>query len=257
MSSTSTLQAYELTQAHRELLDLADYLTCPTEPLADALRELGSSAKVCVIPTALDFDLARWSSEHFLSQEMPAQLNIGWSGGSRVGRDLEIMVHDLVKIAREYPNVTIFIAGSLKYAPLFSEIPAKQLRLIEWVDYDRYPALLSKFDLALIPMQDHAYNRCKSALKVIDYGAVGVPSICSPVAPFKDLPKVVCTPVLAGDGEWFTRIEEFLHDKAAGKIPSRQLARSVRQHHGLREHLLDYWLTLSEMVGVPPREMVS
>lgn len=245
-------QSYELTQAHREILALADYLSCPTEPLASALRELRHSAKVCVIPTALDFNLKRWSSSLSLSPETTKNFNIGWSGGSRVGRDLEIMVHDLVKIVRKYPNVTVVIAGSLKYARLFSEIPAKQLRLLEWVDYDRYPALLSTFDLALIPMQDHAYNRCKSALKVIDYGAVGVPSICSPVAPFKALPKIVCTPVLAGEGEWFTRIEEFLHDKAAGKVPSGQLAGSTRQHYGLHENLMNFWSTFNEMIGVPP-----
>ncbi len=249
--------SYALTQAHREILALADYLTCPTEPLASALRELGCSAKVYVIPTALDFDLARWRSDYFLSQEPAKQFNIGWSGGSRVGRDLEIMVHGLVKLVRNYPNVTIVISGSLKYAPLFSEIPAKQLRLVEWVEYNSYPALLSTFDLALIPMQDHAYNRCKSGLKVIDYGAVGVPSICSPVTPFKDLPKIACTPVLAEDGEWFTRIEEFLHDKAAGKVPSRELSINIRQHYGLRENLVDYWSAFNEMISVPPWETVS
>jgi glycosyltransferase involved in cell wall biosynthesis len=247
-------QSYKLTQAHSKILALADYLTCPTQPLAAALRELGCSAKVCVIPTALDFDLARWNSCLFSSQGITKSLNIGWSGGSRVGRDLEIMVHDLVKIVRQYPNVTVVIAGSMKYSRLFSEIPAKQLRLLEWVEYNRYPALLSMFDLALIPMQDHAYNRCKSSLKVIDYGAVGVPSICSPVAPFNDFPKIASTPVFARDGEWYTRIEEFLHVKAAGEACSEQLARSTRQEYGLHENLMNYWAAFNEMIGVPLEE---
>lgn len=244
-------RVYELTQAHKEVLALADYLTCPTQPLGDALRGLGSGAKVYVIPTALDFDLPRWNPSPLGSQEIRTHVHIGWSGGSRVGRDLEIMVPHLQKVVRSYANVTVVIAGALKYARLFSEIPAGQLRLLGWVDYDSYPSLLSTFDLALIPMQDHAYNRCKSALKVIDYAAVGVPSICSPVAPFKDLPKIARTPVLAGDGEWFTRIEEFLNAGEAADGPSEQMGGNTRRRYGLRENLTSYWSAFNEMIGAP------
>lgn len=243
-------QAYELTQAHAELLAHADYMTCPTEPLADALRGFGCEAKVFVLPTALDFELPRWNPS---PQEVGTRVRIGWSGGSRVGRDLEIMVPHLLKIVRTYADVTVVIAGALKYARLFAGLPAKQLSLLGWVDYDHYPALLSTFDLALIPMQDHAYNRCKSALKVIDYGAVGVPSICSPVAPFTDFPHIAHTPVLSEDGEWFTRIEEFLSTREANNVSSEPLARSTRRRYGLRENLATYWSAFNEMVGAPRR----
>jgi len=246
--------AYELTQAHREILALADYITCPTEPLAKALGGLGTSAQVRVIPTTLDFDQGRWNSSAVLPKPMDGQLHIGWSGGSRVGRDLEIIVNDLVRIVRQYPNVAVVIAGALKYAPLFSEISARQLRCVEWVEYNRYAELLSLFDLALIPMQDHAYNRCKSALKVIDYAAVGIPSICSPVAPFNNFPKILETPVLAADGEWFERIEAFIHAHNAGEVHSKQLVTPFRKLYGLRKNLEKYWSAFEEMVGVPVEE---
>jgi glycosyltransferase involved in cell wall biosynthesis len=245
-------EAYELTQAHREILGLADYLTCPTTPLAEALRELGCGAVVRVIPTKLDFSLARWHSSLPAVYETKDRFQIGWSGGSRVGRDLEIMIPALVEIVRAHPNVTVVVAGALKYAPLFAEIPAKQLRCIEWVEYDSYPSLLSSFDVALIPMQDHVYNRCKSALKVIDYGAVGVPSICSPVPPFTNFPTLGCTPLFAEDEEWPARIEEVLRAKISGEVPSRQLALRIRRQYGLRENLTDYWLPLKEMAKTPP-----
>lgn len=242
-------QAYELTQAHREILALADYLTCPTKPLGDALKGLGCEAKVFVIPTAIDFDLPRWNTGRPAPREAGTQVHIGWSGGSRVGRDLEIVVPHLLKLVRAHSNVNVVIAGALKYAQLFSEIPSRQLRLLGWVDYDSYPVLLSTFDLALIPMQDHAYNRCKSALKVIDYGAVGVPSICSPVAPYRDLPKLDSTPVLSGDDEWATRVEEFLNNRAANGGPSEQMAERTRRSYGLRENLSIYWSAFNEMMG--------
>jgi len=244
-------EAYNLTQAHREILALADYLTCPTEPLAEALHQLGCAAKALVIPTSLDFNRARWSSTLLTPQETKNHLHIGWSGGSRVGRDLEIIVPALTEILRTHPNVTLVVAGSLKYARLFSGIQSKQLRLLEWVEYDSYPALLSIFDLALIPMQDHAYNRCKSALKVIDHAAVGVPCICSPIAPYITFPKLDCTPVLALDEEWLMRIEEVLQSNRAGELHREQLAKDARQRYGLRENLSSYWSAFNEMIAEP------
>src|SRR6185369_7556904 len=108
-------QAYELKKAHRQILEFADYLTCPTEPLACALKSLGTSAEVRVIATALDFNHERWDLSRHSSKLSDRKINIGWSGGSRVGRDLEIVVQDLVNIARAYPQVTVVIAGATKY----------------------------------------------------------------------------------------------------------------------------------------------
>jgi hypothetical protein len=249
-------QAYELTKAHRQILEFADYLTCPTEPLACALRELGTPAEVRVISTALDFNHERWDLSRHMSKVPDRKIHIGWSGGSRVGRDIEIMVQDLVKIARAYPHVTVIIAGATKYVPLFAEIPATQFLRVDWVEYNRYPSLLSLFDLALIPMQDHAYNRCKSALKVIDYAAVGISSICSPVAPFSDFNKMLHTPVLAADGEWFARIEDFIHTDDSDKANSEVLAEIVRRQYGLSENLPRIWSVFQEMAGVPLEETV-
>jgi O-antigen biosynthesis protein len=248
-------QAYELTKAHRQILEFADYLTCPTEPLACALKSLGTSAEVRVIATALDFNHERWDLSRHSSKLSDRKIHIGWSGGSRVGRDLEIVVQDLVNIARAYPQVTVVIAGATKYVRLFAEIPARQFLRVEWVDYNHYPSLLSLFDLALIPMQDHPYNRCKSALKVIDYAAVGVSSICSPVAPFSAFKRMLDTPVLAVDGEWFTCIEKFIHTHDAN-AHSNELAETTRRKYGLRGNLGEIWAVFREMSGAPLEETV-
>src|SRR4030095_11795792 len=119
----------------------------PTEPLATALRELKHSAEVCVVPTFLDFDHPRWNQGFVRTRGEGRRIHIGWSGGSRVGRDLEIMAQDLVRVVRRHANVTVVIAGALKYAPLFSEIPKQQFCGVNWVTYDYYPRLLTVFDL--------------------------------------------------------------------------------------------------------------
>jgi hypothetical protein len=252
-------QAYELTQAHRDILTLADYVTCPTESLAEALGHLNSSAKIRVIPTALDFRHQRWWTSYQREVRSPSHVRIGWSGGSRVGRDLEILLPVLQRVVELYRDVTVVLGGALKYARVFSSIPKRQLTLLDWVEYNQYPKLLSSFDLALIPMQDHAYNRCKSPLKVIDYGAMGVPAICSSVASFSGIRSLGCSPVLVKtDDDWLKCIADFIDLKLHGQIPSKQLIMTTRRRHGVEgKALARYWSLLCEAAGVAPGKMTA
>jgi len=249
-------EAYLLTQAHREVLAIADYVMCPTEALGQALQKLGSGAKSYVVPTALDFHHHRWERRPSSHVEARSHISIGWSGGSRVGRDLEMLLPVLLRIVQLHADVTLMIGGSVKYASIFSSIPSDRLRVLQWVPYDQYPGLLSAFDLALVPMQDHAYNRCKSPLKVIDYAAVGVPAICSPVEPFTRMNSLGCSPTLAnGDDEWTNLINQFIEMKRHGNLPSRELAAQTRERHGLKgEALARYWSVFCEMTGTSSGE---
>ncbi len=41
--------------------------------------------------------------------------------------------------------------------------------------------------IALIPLDDNAFNRCKSAVKYFDYALAGVPTICSAITPYANV----------------------------------------------------------------------
>ena len=81
------------------------------------------------------------------------------------------------------------------------------------VPFAEYPARLAQLDLDLAhaPLLDNPFNRCKSALKLIEFGALGIPVIASDVAPYQNAPvqRVDNTPQA-----WSSALDALLRDAA-------------------------------------------
>ena len=54
----------------------------------------------------------------------------------------------------------------------------------------RYPARLARMnlDIAVAPLVDHPFNRAKSALKLLEYGALALPVVATDIEPYRGAP---------------------------------------------------------------------
>lgn len=64
-------------------------------------------------------------------------------------------------------------------------LPLERVVYIPPTDFLNYPPSLSLFDVALCPLQNTTFNYCKSDLRILEFGAQGVPYVASKVAPFQ------------------------------------------------------------------------
>ncbi len=62
--------------------------------------------------------------------------------------------------------------------------PRPEIKILQPVPVEQYPKLLAGFDIGLAPLIDSPFNRCKSDLKYVEYGKVGVPAVFSKVGPY-------------------------------------------------------------------------
>ncbi len=76
--------------------------------------------------------------------------------------------------------------------------------------YEAYLGQLAQVDCAVMPLCDDTFNRCKSAVRLIDAASVGVPSIVSPVG---DLPSLIEQGktgfVAKNQSEWLTALRRY------------------------------------------------
>lgn len=56
----------------------------------------------------------------------------------------------------------------------------------EWVELDQYPHELAKFSVGVVPLEDSKFNEAKSWLKGLEYAAMGVPFVASPVREYRE-----------------------------------------------------------------------
>ncbi|MCE5394423.1 MAG: glycosyltransferase family 1 protein, partial [Acidithiobacillus sp.] len=158
---------------------------------------------------------------------------VGWAGGVGHTGDLE-MIADVVRdLSSEVDWVFFGLCpdGLRPYVKEFhSGVPLAQ-----------YPAKLASLDLdlALAPLEDNPFNEAKSHLRLLEYGILGYPVVCSDIYPYQgDFP---VWRVANRYRDWIRVIREALSDRQALSQMGDRLREHVRAHWLLENHL-DDWL---------------
>ena len=201
----------------------ADLLTCTTKDLAHKLiKHSGRQDAIAVLPNLIDFDL--WKPQ---KPNDTGKLRIAWQGGSSHYRDWSMIDEALVEIQKDYP-FTLVVAGQLFKGKTKG---IKKIEYIPWHDDIRtYPLTMRdlKADIGLIPLEDNGFNQGKSALKWMEYSALGIPSVASDATPYKEVIKHGKTGLLAKNTteSWYDNLKELIEDEQLRKnIANKATAR--------------------------------
>lgn len=114
-------------------------------------------------------------------------------------------------------------------------------------DYAEYARALcrSVFDMALVPLADNAFNRCKSPVKHLEYALAGIPAVYSAVGPYEAVEHGV-TGLLASNtpDSWVENAVRLASDPDLRKAIALQARQRALSAHGLEENaprLLDIY----------------
>ncbi len=166
-------------ESNRDWLRLAcrcaDLVTCTTPALAE---RYGRHGRVTVLPNFVPEAMLDVSPE-----ENRDGRTVGWAGhvGTHPG-DLDVTHGGVAEACRAFGarfrhvgNVEGVQEGlHLRDVPVVATGP---------VPFDQYPKELARFDVGIVPLADTVFNRAKSALKGLEYAAVGVPFVASSTCP--------------------------------------------------------------------------
>ena len=210
----------------------AHAVTTTTEELASRFKEF--SRDVRVLPNLLDPGLWGLGSEP--ARVSKSGLCVGVSGTASHLDDLAIIRPALEHVAQKYRGgVRLFFYGLLpEWAarlPGVESLPFDD-------DYVRYAKRLRRLDLdlALVPLADTPFNRCKSAIKYLEYAACAVPGVFSKVAPYAQTVEHGRTGLLAGPDpqHWIEAVDRLAARprKTARPGPRCPAAGGGRVRHG-------------------------
>lgn len=192
---------------------LADLVTVSTPALA---QRYGPECVVLpnYIPEhylKIDRQAVRDSMRPFLSQAV----RIGWTGTPQThGGDLEVC-GDAVMAVCQGTGAAFRAIGSQATLDIL-RIPQKSREFAAWSDLQNgYPRQLATLDIGIAPLQDTAFNRAKSWLKVLEYMALGIPSVASPLPEYARILIGRGAGVLASrPREWARWLGELVRDES-------------------------------------------
>jgi GT2 family glycosyltransferase len=212
----------------RKALALCDRAIVTTEPLAELCRPMIGDVRV--IPNRLE--RALWGDLKSLRRQ-GAKPRVGWAGAQQHAGDLALIT-DVVKATAGEVDWVFFGMCPEALRPYLHEFHDFVLSF-----YD-YPAKLASLnlDLAVAPLEINAFNEAKSNLRLLEYGILGWPVVCSDVYPYQGAP----VKRVANDPQaWVEAIRERAHDLDAAEREGAQLKRWVLDNFILEDHL-DEWV---------------
>ena len=183
-----------------QIVRTAHMVTVSTEPLADAMSKFNRN--VVVIPNHIDdrmFDLVRPRRD---------RLTVGWAGGDSHRKDWQMVAPRIRRFLDRNPDVDFHAIGQ-------NYLPENKIRgrWSAWSKelFDYYRTI--DFDIGIAPLIPNQFNRSKSAIKALEYAALGIPVIASDVEPYQPFVVDGVTGFLVSrDHEWEARLRDLTHD---------------------------------------------
>lgn len=208
----------------KEGVGYCDRFVVSTEYLKEAFRDLHDD--IVVVPNFIDWEL--WKDCRSL-RHTANKPRVGWVGGIGHSGDLEILNDVVSELADEVDWV--FMGMCLdSFRPYVKEI-------VSGVEFLKYPARMAglHLDLALAPLEYHPFNEGKSNLRLMEYGVLGIPVICTDILPYQgDFP--VCR-VKNTKEAWIAAIREHIADPAElarrGDVLNRYIMENCLLHNNL------------------------
>jgi hypothetical protein len=185
----------------------ADAVTVSTEYLARVVQaEYGVQAPVYVLPNCLE---AR--ALELAPVDQAGTVSVGWYGSSTHRGDFEQMRRPLRAWFTAHPEVALVMGGA-DYGPLLGVDAAVRPWRPIWRDPGAYMAGID-VQIGLAPLRNTQFNRCKSPLKALEYGARGIPVIASNVEPYRGFVRHGETGFLIEhDREWPDALDALVKD---------------------------------------------
>ena len=160
--------------------------------------------EVVINPTTID---TQHLHNQVRDQAAPGPLIIGWTGTHSTLKYLEPIIPVLAQLEQEGFAFEFRVISNQS-----PELPLRSLRFIPWRKDTEIADLLT-FHVGLMPLQDDPWAQGKCAFKALQYMALGIPALVSPVGMNTDVVQddyngYVCYTL----AQWHQRLRQLLTD---------------------------------------------
>jgi len=205
-------------------ISLCERLLVTTEPLREAYHHIADD--IVIVPNYIEH--ARW--QDLAPQRLTsAKPRVGWAGAAQHYGDLKLIVPVVKALAKEVDWIFLG-AYPEELRPYVHESHSM-------VPFSQYPAKLASLnlDLAIAPLEQNIFNEAKSNLRLLEYGILGYPVVCSDIYPYQQAPVKRVT-----DNAWLEAVRERIYDLDAAFKEGQELKQWVIKNWLLEDHVTEW-----------------
>jgi glycosyltransferase involved in cell wall biosynthesis len=186
-----------------DIIKLADVVIAGSSYLADYTKQFNTSVQI--IPTTVDTTIYLPSTKNYSSQE---KICIGWSGSKTTIKHFALLVPVLKMLDEKYGNRIYFKQiGDRNFSA-----DGLKIECDDW-HFENEVEELNKIDIGLMPLPDDEWAKGKCAFKAIQYMALEIPAVISPVGMNNEVLKENVSGFFASSNdEWLIKISALIDD---------------------------------------------
>jgi glycosyltransferase involved in cell wall biosynthesis len=236
-------------------LQQCDGVTVSTQRLATVVRTL-TDRPVVVVPNAIDVDWFRRVSR--VPTRETRGLTIGWAGGRRPDRDVELMARAWGRLAVRYADLTFVVAGHVPPV-IVEQVPPERLVQLPWRSLEHYPESYAEIDIACCSVSDEPFNRCKSPIKAYEAAVAGAVVVASPSVYGGTIEHGRNGYIASSADEWERYLGELVESPRRRRMLALRLLRAVERKYSLAENLHRWpsaWAAIAEDARVRRGKLV-
>lgn len=222
------------------LLAMADLVVAGNERLRQWAHDAGRPT--VVIPTCID--TAEYRPRQTAGDREPARPVIGWMGTSGNITYLQVLEQPLRRLAQKL-NFTLRVIATDRGTLDDLKLDGVQVEFRTW-NPETEVADLAEFDIGVMPLTKDVWSEYKCGLKLLQYMAIGIPGVASPVGVNGDILREGENGFLAQSPEqWETALETLLVDPLLRTRLGQNARQTVEQSYSVAVNL-PKWLEAIE-----------
>ncbi|MBP9151215.1 MAG: glycosyltransferase family 4 protein [Flavobacteriales bacterium] len=170
-NTSSTNSVISFFKRYRNANDICSWawkVSCGNDYLANHARKFNKN--VVVNPTTIDTENLHNRVKEFSSEK----ITIGWTGTHSTIKYLDALIPILKKLEKEFDFNFLVIADRKP------DFDLKNLQFVPWNKQTEIDDLL-KMDVGVMPLEDDKWANGKCGFKALQYMALGIPAMVSPV----------------------------------------------------------------------------
>lgn len=235
---------------YRKLMSITPFCIVSTESLKEQVEGTGEVTGY-ILPNGLSTTLMEALEPGFATGDPESVIIFYGSGTKTHDADFMMVTPVLLDLLDQQPHTKLVIAGPLLIDPEFEQF-GNRVQTIEFLEYASYLEVLKCIHINIAPLEPGVFADCKSEIKWLEAGMLGVPSVVSGTRTFRQAIRqgetgfLADTPAewrsmlgeLIADADLRSRIGEAAHADIAHRYQRRRLAEEFQM---IIDQCIDQW----------------